>query len=52
MDNYSAKLVVRGGVEPTFRFSEALSRFETKNANVSHALLSSITAGQQSLRPS
>jgi len=32
--------VVRGGVEPpTFRFSAALSRFETKNANLAAALL-------------
>ena len=32
--------MVRGGVEPpTFRFSGALSRFETKNANLAAALL-------------
>jgi hypothetical protein len=40
--------VVRGGVEPpTFRFSGALSRVETKPATRIHALLTGITAGQQ-----
>jgi hypothetical protein len=45
--------VVRGGVEPpTFRFSGALSRLETKNANLSAALLRGIAAGQPPLVPS
>ena len=45
-------VVVRGGVEPpTFRFSGALSRFKTKNANASSALLSGITTGHQPLIP-
>ena len=45
--------VVRGGVEPpTFRFSGALSRLETKNANLSAAQLKAITAGQPPTRPS
>jgi hypothetical protein len=39
--------VVRGGVEPpTFRFSGALSRFKTNNANTSAALLTGVTAGE------
>src|ERR1700747_229942 len=42
--------VVRGGVEPpTFRFSGALSRSETKNATHPFALLTGVTAGQQPL---
>jgi hypothetical protein len=45
--------VVRGGVEPpTFRFSGALSRPETKNAKHSAAQLRGITAGQPPTRPS
>jgi hypothetical protein len=45
--------VVRGGVEPpTFRFSGALSRLETKNANLSTAQLRGIAAGQPPLSPS
>ena len=36
--------MVRGGVEPpTFRFSGALSRLETKNANIPAALLTGVT---------
>src|SRR5215831_9596404 len=49
--------LVRGGGQGRGRtadlpLSGALSRFETKNANISSALLIGITAGQQPLRPS
>ena len=47
-----SELVVRGRVElPTFRFSGALSRAQTKSRKVLAALITGVSAGQRPSRP-